>query len=86
MSEIDHKEVADLAERLIALKQGVGAAETPSEAQAYKNSLRNACDNHIDLLSRAYLDMVKQCNYWRTLYTGGVGELPLENEQKGGEA
>lgn len=82
MSEIDHKEAADLAERLIALKQGIGAAETPSEAQAYKNSLRNACDNHIDLLSRAYLDMERRRDYWRTIAQGGVGELPLENDQK----
>lgn len=45
---------------------------------------------HVNLrhlnLSRAYLDMVAQRDYWRTLYTGGVGELPLENEQKGGKA
>jgi hypothetical protein len=27
----------------------------------------------------AYLDMVAQRDYWRTIVQGGVGELPLEN-------
>lgn len=30
-------------------------------------------------LCRAYLDMVAQRDYWRTIVQGGVGELPLEN-------
>lgn len=37
-------------------------------------------------VTEAYLDMESQRDYWRTIAQGGVGELPLENEQKGGEA
>jgi hypothetical protein len=35
--------------------------------------------NCFQYIAPAYLDMVAQRDYWRTLYTGGVGELPLEN-------
>ncbi len=48
-------------------------------AKAYALQATPDKDNPFGIVCRAYLDMVAQRNYWRTLYMGGVGELPLEN-------